>query len=369
MIRADPHSKAASKATVERFVQEIDARRGGHRDLQGTDAGGEARERETLERLERLWSLLGEQAAGEQLAARSLNARQQGPRAYPRWGDAEEEAHSTAASGWRLAAAILVSITLLAGSYAYLREARTSWASAASPAQTFSTAASQTQRVMLADGTQIMLGAKTQIVVRYSARRREVELQRGEALFSAATNPSRPFVVIAGAGSITALGTEFDVTRDDNLWHRSVRVVVKEGAVEVGPPPDRMEPPTSSRDGANPKRWIPARVGAGEGLSYDPNGSHGSVVPVDGEAACAWLQGRLEYRHTPLRYVFSDVSRYADKQFVLADESAGDEPFTGIIRLDQVGAFLEALPSLYPVDITESAGEVVIRSRRAPTKS
>jgi len=48
----------------------------------------------------------------------------------------------------------------------------------------------------------------------FTRSRRSVILGRGEALFEVAHDSARPFVVIAGNGSITAVGTTFDVRKD-----------------------------------------------------------------------------------------------------------------------------------------------------------
>ncbi|MGH8240361.1 MAG: FecR family protein, partial [Steroidobacteraceae bacterium] len=86
--------------------------------------------------------------------------------------------------------------------------------------------------IFLRDGSQISLGAKTAIAAEITEDARIVVLTRGEALFHVKRDPSRPFRVIAGGGTITAVGTAFNVRRreDDH-----VVVTVTEGTVEVTP--------------------------------------------------------------------------------------------------------------------------------------
>ncbi|MBL7395987.1 FecR domain-containing protein, partial [Escherichia coli] len=60
-----------------------------------------------------------------------------------------------------------------------------------------------------------------------------VRLLRGEAAFTVAPNPNRPFTVEAGGGSTTALGTRFIVRRDGV----QTRVSVTEHAVRVASNP------------------------------------------------------------------------------------------------------------------------------------
>jgi transmembrane sensor len=77
--------------------------------------------------------------------------------------------------------------------------------------QAYSTGPSEHRIVELPDGSKITLGARTELSTHYTANRRVIFLDRGEAWFDVAHNPSRPFTVLAGVGAITALGTQFDV--------------------------------------------------------------------------------------------------------------------------------------------------------------
>eukprot|EP01042_Synura_sphagnicola_P036120 gene36120-46223_t len=65
--------------------------------------------------------------------------------------------------------------------------------------------------VDLADGSRIELGPASAIEVDLGNARRAVRLVAGEAFFTVARDPARPFVVGAGQGEIAVLGTAFDV--------------------------------------------------------------------------------------------------------------------------------------------------------------
>lgn len=69
------------------------------------------------------------------------------------------------------------------------------------------------------------------IAVRYARGERRVELKSGTALFEVAKEAARPFVVEADGATVRALGTRFEVRREDG----PVGVTLLEGSVEVRP--------------------------------------------------------------------------------------------------------------------------------------
>jgi len=75
----------------------------------------------------------------------------------------------------------------------------------------YSAGTGQTKRVTLEDGSHVELDAKSAISVGYAPGVRRLTLLEGEAWFEVALDPTRPFVVEAAGGTVTALGTAFDV--------------------------------------------------------------------------------------------------------------------------------------------------------------
>jgi transmembrane sensor len=317
-------------------------------------------------RIRRIWNALNSTAVAERLANPRRCEPEEGSPLYQTWL-AETVAQEPRASGsvpsstvWALAAAMagvaVVGFYLTHGSRLPHRQM------SPNVTQSYSTTGAQTRSVELPDGSHMTLGARTQLSVHYTDERRAVELDRGEALFTVARNPNRPFVVLAGAGAITAVGTQFDVSRELDSGADRVTVVVKDGAVEVGPP--SVQHPHV--DPMAPSTWTPARVKRGQGISYDAAGPKGQVAEVDADTVGAWVEGRLEYSDAPLRVVIPRVSRYHEKPIVLADEAAGEIPFTGSVFAGQIDSWLHALQTVYPVEITENPDRIVIRSHRTP---
>src|SRR5690606_33638330 len=81
----------------------------------------------------------------------------------------------------------------------------------------------------LPDGTEVVLNTDSALEMRYSKGRRYIEVKQGEAQFEVAHDASRPFVVSIGEDTVTALGTRFQVRREQG----SAIVTLLEGSVEV----------------------------------------------------------------------------------------------------------------------------------------
>jgi transmembrane sensor len=79
------------------------------------------------------------------------------------------------------------------------------------------------------DGSTVYLGSGSALDTNFGPDRRRLDLSQGEAWFEVAPDPSRPFVVRAGDGTATALGTVYDVKHVNGR----VQVTVIEGRVEV----------------------------------------------------------------------------------------------------------------------------------------
>lgn len=93
----------------------------------------------------------------------------------------------------------------------------------------YATAAGEQKSFPLPDGTLVTLNAVSRLQVRYTESRRDIELLSGEALFSVARNPQRPFRVLTSDSVVQAIGTRFNVRHRRN----GTTVTVVEGTVEV----------------------------------------------------------------------------------------------------------------------------------------
>src|SRR5262249_28159705 len=119
-------------------------------------------------------------------------------------------------AGWPLAAGL--ALCLLAGAVSQGGRIADFGADAA-------TGAGETQRLALADGSQVTLNTRTAVEDVSTANARGVRLKHGEAFFDVARDPARPFTVDAGPARIRVLGTHFNVRLLDS---GAVAVAVEE---------------------------------------------------------------------------------------------------------------------------------------------
>lgn len=221
----------------------------------------------------------------------------------------------------------------------------------------FSTGIGEQRQLRLADDSTVLLGPGTRLSVDLTATVRDVRLSGGEAYFSVARDPKRPFTVHALNGAITAVGTAFDVRAIEDR----VTVIVTEGRVALtGTAGAAGTGGTAVADGRT-------LVGWGEQVSYSPNSSSARIQTsrvqrVNTGDAVHWREGWLVYRNEPLRYVVADIARYSDLKFQLS-AAAADIQFSGAVHRDKIGEWIVALPEVAAVTVTRDGQRYNIDSR------
>lgn len=142
--------------------------------------------------------------------------------------------------------------------------------------------------ITLEDGSHVHLDSRSSIALRYGATERRVILLSGEAWFDVAPNPARPFVVEADGGTVTALGTAFDVS----LSKTDARIIVAEHSVRV----------SSGGQGVV--------VTEGQQTAYRLGSEVEQPSVVDVDRATAWRRGKLIFEKQPLGDVLASLGRY-----------------------------------------------------------
>lgn len=209
----------------------------------------------------------------------------------------------------------------------------------------YATGADERNTVLLDDGSQLVLNADTAVSVRMGGKQRALVLEHGEAMFSVARDPQRPFSVEAGNGIVTALGTRFQVRREP----AQVTVTLLEGSVALERP-----------EGGEQRR----RLTPGDQVTYGDAGTPVAVRMVDTEVASSWTRGRLLFRSTPLAEVVAEVNRYADTPLKLEDPSLGALPVSGTFPMGDSESVALALQALLPVRVEQGDGNRIALRRR-----
>jgi transmembrane sensor len=209
----------------------------------------------------------------------------------------------------------------------------------------------------LPDGSRIDVGASTRVVVDFGPATRNVFIDSGEAYFQVAHDSARPFVVHAGAGTITAVGTAFNV----HTALGRVSVAVVEGTVKVENSGYDTSAPAKGPS-VRPQSPAPVLVHAGEGVAYDR--SVQPVESVDARVATSWRGGHLKFLREPLAYVVSDIERYADLQISIADPSLGELLYTGTVVPENLDDWLALLSHAFPIEVQRINKRAILLKRR-----
>lgn len=221
------------------------------------------------------------------------------------------------------------------------------------PPQKIAATTTAPTRTVLQDGSVVNVNTHGAVEVQLAARVRQVKLARGEAHFEVRSDPSRPFIVLAGDVSVRAVGTMFAV----RLKADGVDVLVEEGKVVVAP----IEP-TASETGrivAAGERATVTRIG-------EKNTSRVEQISAPAmSAALSWHRRFAIFNDTPLRDVVLQFNRRNATQIELADPTLGERRFGGALAADDLDALLRLLEREGGI-VIERRGSAEIVLRRAP---
>ena len=213
----------------------------------------------------------------------------------------------------------------------------------------YATAVGQQSIRNLADGSQVMLNTNSQIKVEYGEASRNVYLLQGEALFTVAKNPQRPFRVYAGSGLIEAVGTAFSVY----LQGTQVDVAVTEGRVMLA----SINPPQAAPTAGAAAPQSLGIVSAGEVATIR---SPLADSPADGVAVLqelepippqalaqrlAWRSGVVMFSGETLENVVKELGRYTTVSIEIPDETIRSMRVGGRFPVGETESMLAALES------------------------
>ena len=212
------------------------------------------------------------------------------------------------------------------------------------------------RNIRLADGSMVELDEGSELSTNFGSGRRELKLERGRARFEVA-HEKRPFIVLAGGGSVTARGTIFDVILGSD---KRVTVRLLRGAVDV----ERPESQKGVRGAA-----AVARLEPGEVLSFamvkpalsSTVASKASIEPLQLKPAEPLIR---EYERTPLSAVVAEANRDSTTSIRLGDPGIGALRVSGRFRVDNANEVADRLAVLFDLDIERTkSDEITLRKR------
>jgi transmembrane sensor len=215
--------------------------------------------------------------------------------------------------------------------------------------QTFATAIGERRQVVLKDGTKVVLGPTSRLVVLSGNdnSERQVSLD-GIAYFSVVHDAAHPFTVKAGEISIQDVGTAFSVESDDSA---GTRVVVDSGSVSVG--------------SAAVPHIAGAVLNARDRAIVDTKGTVVVERSAVSDDDLAWIQGRLVFRDAPLVLVGAELYRWYGVRLRVADSSLANLHLTASFSGEPVDRVLNVIALSLGARV-ERQGNVAILHRAAP---
>jgi transmembrane sensor len=221
------------------------------------------------------------------------------------------------------------------------------------------TGADEQRTVELSDGTEVSLNANTRVIVQYDDRVRKVALLSGEVLFNVVKHQSRPFVVVIGDRKVIAVGTSFEVRRDDpNTPAFAVTLVEGRVAIEPIAGPDLL--PTDLVPGLYLLR-------PGERLRFDGDAAEKIDSPSI-EKVTAWQRGELIFDDASLGEAAAEFNRYRPNAIAIDSTAAAKLRVGGVFRIGDPSSFAHAMATAYHLKVTERGKRIILTDEGADPK-
>jgi len=187
-----------------------------------------------------------------------------------------------------------------------------------------------------------------------------VKLARGEAHFTVARNPGRPFIVSVAGVDVRVVGTVFNV----RLRPEAVDVVVTEGKVRVDSP--RLTPSAAvvpDADAHHSELTAGQKLSVGLASPSAPIAAPTEVSTAEIKQIHAWQERRLDFDATPLGDIVNEINRYNRHQLVIVDPRLREQRFGGSFPAGDYETFVRMLESSFSVVADRQANETRLRAR------
>ena len=214
------------------------------------------------------------------------------------------------------------------------------------------TANAQRLALRLPDGTRVVLAPASRLTYdanTYGRTSRAVQLE-GQAYFEVEHDAARPFEVRADGLVARDMGTRFTARA---FAGEPAVVAVAEGRVGVGRKTDSVTIAVVE----------PGQLGT---LSAAGNLTVGRNPTPD--AFFAWTEGRLVFLDTPLSQALSQLDRWYDVRFKLADRALAQRPLTVAFDTESLSEVLDVLHLTLDLDVSRSGDTVTLAPRGKETR-
>lgn len=236
--------------------------------------------------------------------------------------------------------------------------------SSLSNTNTFETKIGEQSSYTLPDGTKIQLNTNSLVQIAYTPDRRNLTLFRGEALFDVVKDTTRPFTVISGAQSFTALGTTFNIQKNNE---NDMELVVTQGRVLITKT-SKITDKTSTEITTTATEITTTATEITTMATEKPLG----IIVTSGEKAIieksiqtpiqtvsvsqdqvqrdlAWQHGVLIFDGEFLADALNEVSRYTNTRFEIIDPLLTNIKIAGYFKAGDIDGLLQSLNSNFDI--------------------
>ncbi|MBB6254064.1 FecR family protein [Nitrospirillum iridis] len=234
--------------------------------------------------------------------------------------------------------------------------------------QIYRSALGEVRHIPLEDGSTLTLNTDSSVTVVYTAGRRLVYLDRGEAFFDVALGSDRAFVV---RGPLAQLATAGGACCARLNGDGAMTVAVLSGQVAVEGAPSALAETLGRVTGRD---WTlraggqdAVLVTAGQEVSIRPGGrGHGTLVSFETVApgaldrALMWREGRLAFADETLAQAGAQFARYSRRRIVLASERLAQRRISGLFDATDIAGFAHAVAVSFSAKYKEEGDAIIL---------
>lgn len=234
----------------------------------------------------------------------------------------------------------------------------------------FQTAIGESKDIILPDQSKITLNTNSFVHIKYTPSARVINLLRGEIHIDVAHDTSRPLSVVTGNKIIQAVGTAFNV----EVNNKQIELIVTDGKVLVAQQYTTAVPNLSNNGTSRVAKDVSLHstaVSKGEKLNLDFKGEITKKVEkidaIDVAANLSWRQGSIIFRGESLSDAMTEISRYTNINFELADdERLKQVHVAGMFKTGDVKGLLEVLNNNFNISYERVSPDKIMLKYASP---
>jgi len=208
------------------------------------------------------------------------------------------------------------------------------------------------------DGSEVDLNAGTEIMVEFTKKIRRIRLEAGEAYFTVAKDPERPFIVEVEGVAVRAVGTEFNVRYAEK---ESLEVLVTEGQVNLETDARKVG---QKNLGESTLAYPELKPGERTRLELQHGALDVRIEELEADQIHHYLQWKPQKFHfssTPLAEVVDQFNAHNTVQIKLASRELVNLPVSGSFRSVNITGFIRLLEMTRDVRVRrQGESEIVL---------